>query len=324
MVSTSRHITQGIVDVINEQWDGKQTLSGESRVVAGDRYELRIVVPVGAQSWTVQSASVEGIRDVTCTQNGPGIRVSFVPKKTGTVKWTVDFVRSEVPVPEMKPLTGFVAESTAWNVSLSWNETPGATGYLLTRKEAGGDQQIFHLSSADFLDSTVELKKSYTYEVRPLDWNGMPGSPAIVTVTLPQRIEKPATPPKPQLPLSVTHPRRPLRTFDLGEPVRFGRDSKMICPIPDGATRFVANVKIDPEACEGREIVFIITSDVKEMGEPPVMLARSPALSPEGMHEWSFNLELNPRARDIWIECRAEKGNSRGYKASALDAGFLK
>lgn len=324
LVSTSRHITQGIVDVISEQWDGSGTLSGESRVVAGDRYELRIVVPVGTESWNVQSASVEGISDVPCTQNGPGVRVSFVPEKTGTLKWSVDFARGTVQVPPIQPLAELQAESTPWTVSLTWDESPGATGYLMTRTDKNGDMQTLHLTRADYVDSAVELKKIYTYEVRPLDWNGTPGGAASCTVAMPEKIEKPAAAPMPELPLTIVHPRKEPRTIMPGESYHFGRDEKMVCPIPEGAKRFVANVSIDPESCADREIVFVITSDVKEMGEPPVMLARSQPLSPEGLHEWSFDLELNPRARDIWIECRAEKGSGRGYSAILRDAGFIK
>jgi hypothetical protein len=43
VVSTSRHIAQGIPDLIEERWDeDARTLSGVSRVVAKDPYELRI------------------------------------------------------------------------------------------------------------------------------------------------------------------------------------------------------------------------------------------------------------------------------------------
>ncbi len=45
LIATSRHITQGIVDVKEERWDAAtRTLSGVSEVVAGDRYELRILI----------------------------------------------------------------------------------------------------------------------------------------------------------------------------------------------------------------------------------------------------------------------------------------
>ncbi len=61
LVSTSRHITQGIVDVLEEKWDtGKRTLSGVSLVVADDPYELRVIVPGKGASWHVAAATVEG------------------------------------------------------------------------------------------------------------------------------------------------------------------------------------------------------------------------------------------------------------------------
>ena len=47
VIGTSRHITQGLIDLSKERWsDGE--LSGVSKVVAGDPYELRIVAPDGS------------------------------------------------------------------------------------------------------------------------------------------------------------------------------------------------------------------------------------------------------------------------------------
>lgn len=43
LLSTSQHVTQGIVDVVSISWDaGTRTLSGVSRVIANDPYELRV------------------------------------------------------------------------------------------------------------------------------------------------------------------------------------------------------------------------------------------------------------------------------------------
>ncbi len=43
VISTSRHVTQGMVDLLEEKWDAAtKTLSGRSRVVAGDPYEIRV------------------------------------------------------------------------------------------------------------------------------------------------------------------------------------------------------------------------------------------------------------------------------------------
>ncbi len=89
VLSTSRHISQGMVDIIEETWDAaSKTLSGRSRAVAGDPYELRIVAPSGAAS---------GIR-VDCDgpeprlqQDGDDVRVRFVSTTTGETRWQVSF-----------------------------------------------------------------------------------------------------------------------------------------------------------------------------------------------------------------------------------------
>lgn len=56
LISTSRHVTQGIVDVANETWDASsRTLSGTSHVVGGDRYELRVSLPPNGGAWTAET-----------------------------------------------------------------------------------------------------------------------------------------------------------------------------------------------------------------------------------------------------------------------------
>jgi hypothetical protein len=52
VVSTSRHVTQGIMDLVSETWDGGAgKLRGVSRVVGGDPYEIRIAVPSDTEVW---------------------------------------------------------------------------------------------------------------------------------------------------------------------------------------------------------------------------------------------------------------------------------
>jgi len=60
LVSTSRHVTQGIVDVLGEKWSSSaKTLSGTSQVIGGDPYELRIAgLDDGNKSWMLESASL--------------------------------------------------------------------------------------------------------------------------------------------------------------------------------------------------------------------------------------------------------------------------
>ena len=59
VLSTSRHVTQGIVDVLEERWDAtSQELAGTGCVVANDPYELRIFAPTGKSSWRARQAAV--------------------------------------------------------------------------------------------------------------------------------------------------------------------------------------------------------------------------------------------------------------------------
>lgn len=58
MISTSRHVTQGIVDISRETWNlPEQTLEGASQVVEGDPYELRVVARRSG-GWRIASVSV--------------------------------------------------------------------------------------------------------------------------------------------------------------------------------------------------------------------------------------------------------------------------
>lgn len=101
LLSTSRHITQGIVDVLDERWNGfTKTLSGESQVVQHDPYELRIAASSADQSWFVDRAEVSsadnlaGVK-VGCNQTNGLVRVTIDSSANRTVVWKVRF-RTEV------------------------------------------------------------------------------------------------------------------------------------------------------------------------------------------------------------------------------------
>lgn len=102
LVSTSRHVTQGIVDVTNEKWDSAHcTLSGVSEIVASDPYELRIAGLNGEGSkWKLVSASIsagEIANGVAITpeaarscDNG-WVRVLLESKNNRAVAWQIKF-----------------------------------------------------------------------------------------------------------------------------------------------------------------------------------------------------------------------------------------
>ena len=91
LLSTSRHITQGLIDVVAEAWNPKtKTLSGTSNMVAGDPYEMRIVCPEGLKATATQvgdkAASVSKIE-----QTGKLVRATITPAATGPMNWSIVF-----------------------------------------------------------------------------------------------------------------------------------------------------------------------------------------------------------------------------------------
>ena len=80
LLSTSRHITQGLIDVREETWEeATGTLSGKSAVVGDDPYELRIAVPKTG-NWRIGQVKTDG---TDCT-----IRV--VTEATGSARVVID------------------------------------------------------------------------------------------------------------------------------------------------------------------------------------------------------------------------------------------
>jgi len=90
VLSTTRHITQGGVSLLDENWDpASKTLSGRSAVVAGDPYVLTIHVPDG---YRLAAGSVDGEKVETASQKETAT-VRIVPSATKTVDWKVTFTQ---------------------------------------------------------------------------------------------------------------------------------------------------------------------------------------------------------------------------------------
>lgn len=96
VISTSRHITQGMIDVSGENWDSAtRTLSGTSKVVGGFPYELRIYAPAGACGKVTEVVVAEDDRTAGAAASiageGDVVRVKVDSKSTREVRWSVRF-----------------------------------------------------------------------------------------------------------------------------------------------------------------------------------------------------------------------------------------
>jgi hypothetical protein len=91
LLSTSRHITQGLIDVVEEKWDAAaKTLSGKSRVVGGDPYEMRIALPAKG-NWKAGSATADAGTIKVGKAEERGVRVTIDCPASREVRWTVKF-----------------------------------------------------------------------------------------------------------------------------------------------------------------------------------------------------------------------------------------
>jgi len=87
VLATSRHLTCGGVDLADVRWSGT-TLTGTSRVIAGDPYEVYLTEPEG-----YRLARFEGPAgaDVTVARDGALVKAGWLPAASGTVGWLAEF-----------------------------------------------------------------------------------------------------------------------------------------------------------------------------------------------------------------------------------------
>jgi len=96
VLSTSRHITQGMIDVSGERWDASsQVLSGTSKVVGGFAYELRIYAPAGTCGKALEALVSEEDRvagaGASISAAGDIVRVKIDSGTSREVRWSVRF-----------------------------------------------------------------------------------------------------------------------------------------------------------------------------------------------------------------------------------------
>ena len=102
LVSTSRHVTQGMVDVTGEVWNAAQnTLSGNSQIIGNDPYELRLAgLTADGKNWRLVSVRVSaddqaagvGIVGLPAVAGENGwCRIGLDSKSSRTVRWRLVF-----------------------------------------------------------------------------------------------------------------------------------------------------------------------------------------------------------------------------------------
>lgn len=113
VISTSQHVTQGIIDLLDERWDSAaNTLCGSSKLIAHDPYELRIACLAPQGVWQAEAVIVEtaGGADVSAAikeQVGGTLRVVLHSAASTTAVWKIKFAQVSCgdPYAGFDPLT---------------------------------------------------------------------------------------------------------------------------------------------------------------------------------------------------------------------------
>jgi hypothetical protein len=108
LISTSRHVSQGILEVKKEVWSAPaKTLAGTSAVVADDVYELRVVARAPTAAWSLIKAEVSvadtaaGV-SITSTDSNDLVRAVIKSPVSRDVEWTLHFKFGNVAKPALR------------------------------------------------------------------------------------------------------------------------------------------------------------------------------------------------------------------------------
>jgi hypothetical protein len=120
LVSTSRHVTQGMVDVSSERWDSAScALSGISQIVGNDPYELRIAgINDCGRKWKLVSAAASAeqlpgritvLTEPARANENNWLRILITSGNSGPVDWSLKFAKEYLSGEEVRaPLNSTV------------------------------------------------------------------------------------------------------------------------------------------------------------------------------------------------------------------------
>lgn len=340
LLSTSSHVTQGMVDVSNETW-ATNTLSGISTVIANDPYELRIRVPDGwaldQANATAGSAKDRSAELTPGAVSSPGLaRISFTRPTNGPVTWRVSF--KPVAMPTGVSLTHLKAAQAepSGPVTLTWlGSTPF---YEISRDGTVIAAGHYGLS---FTDPTPPTPQTVRYTVKPL--GGPAGASAQASVSLTTKVlESGPTPPAPAIRLSGL---KPLNTttgwgsFQVGKAPGGGPLKLSNQVYPDGISlhangeavyacqpgwrRFVATVglddsqRTDPRA----SIVCKVIAIAADGSEKPLL--KTPLLASGGICQWNIDQPLPPGTSRLRLLVEDGGDGIAADHTDWVNAGFL-
>jgi NPCBM/NEW2 domain/Melibiase len=337
LISTSRHIAQGMVDVKEENWDGATTLSGTSEVVAGDPYELRVIAPPESKGWTAVRAEIAADdrsagASMELAQSGPYIRAAIRSSTSRTVNWRIVFEPGLALDSAPTRVTNLNATSRPFDrsVVLAWEAAEGP--FRVTRQ----DGQSFHVATKSFTDDSVQQGATYNYVVNAVGWSGASLTGASIAVTVPS-LAVPPTPRAPDVDLTTLTPTRatigwgkiginksasggPLlvngKRYKQGLGVHAASELIYICKLE--YSRLVATAGLDDEkrSDDRSSVIFQVYAD-------ETLLAASPTLTWKTVSHWNFDAPIPSGTKHLRLVVTDAGDGIAADHADWVNAGFI-
>jgi hypothetical protein len=335
LVSTSRHVSQGILEVKREEWkDG--VLSGTSALIGGDAYELRIDgLRDGGKQWVPASVSVSAEDEVAGVTVSDAVECGLLRVKIGSpasrdVRWQVTF-RAE----ELKPesLSDLKATPPAMYepVMLSWKSD--ARSQSVTRD---GKVIAENYSGQSFTDASAEPGKTHVYTVAAEGAS----APLQVSVNVPPY---PSAPPAPDVKLGDLKPVAALNGWGGiqvdkaadGAPLTVGKEKRRLglglhaparlvyARLPEWK-RFVADVGLnETKRTDPRTSIVCKVVSIDAAGKEK-SLAVSPVMRFDGVERFPVNVALPADCAQVAVLVEDGGDGNACDHANWCDAGFIK
>ncbi|HEY7090696.1 MAG TPA: glycoside hydrolase family 36 protein [Tepidisphaeraceae bacterium] len=328
VLSTSRHVTQGVVDELQQSWDSStSTLSGASTVVGDDPYELRLVTlgPAGT-AWQIDSASLaQNAAPVTVAQSNGFARVKFQVPASGRVAWTIRFKPSPVKIDSTIAAVSKVESDVEGTraVNLTW-QAPAADGVAYEIKRSDGKLAVAAFNQ--WTDDAIEKGKTYTYAISAVDFFGHRSPAASATAVIPSKLDPGPVPPKPQISLTSLKPRVQPNTAQIGAVeggISLPAGARAIYDRDSKAKRFVAIVSLDPKqrAADAAVTCKILSDDGEEIASTNT-LAETPTLAAGDTEFWHLNVELPDSCKRVHILVERADESTKPVSVNILQGGF--
>lgn len=185
LLSTSRHISQGGVDLLDVRWNPKtRTLSGSSNVVGGDPYTLTFSQPGGETGYRLTAMEWGDKQGHSALQNsGPTASATLTREKSGVVRWKMQFtmvqnLRASLGAPVGLKAVYLPRRGT----ELTWLADLNVLNYAVYRD----GKQVASVGTNRFTDLLPLPYGTHVYQVSAQGWTAAPPArSAPVQIALP-------------------------------------------------------------------------------------------------------------------------------------------